>query len=50
MELESYVRSVVEASANTVLFNTGGIVANYQTKLPYEWKNPFMVKEIYWGN
>jgi len=42
MDVESYVQSVVDASANTVLFNTGGIVANYQTKLPYEWKNPFM--------
>jgi hypothetical protein len=42
MDVDRYVQSVVDASANTVLFNTGGIVANYQTKLPYEWKNPFM--------
>jgi len=42
MDVESYVQSVVDASANTVLFNTGGIVANYQTTLPFEWKNPFM--------
>ena len=42
MDVDDYVRSVEEASANTVLFNTGGIVANYQTKLPYEWKNPMM--------
>lgn len=42
MDRDEYVRSVIEASANTVLFNTGGIVANYQTKLPYHWKNPYM--------
>jgi hypothetical protein len=41
MDVDAYVQSVVDASANTVLFNTGGIVANYQTKLPYEWKNPY---------
>jgi hypothetical protein len=40
---------VVDASANTVLFNTGGIVANYQTKLPYEWKNPFMGEKDFVG-
>lgn len=40
MNRDEYVRSILEASANTVLFNTGGIVANYQTKLPYQWKNP----------
>ena len=32
----------MDASANAVLFNTGGIVCNYQTKLPYHWKNPYM--------
>ena len=40
MDREAYVQSVKDASANTVLFNTGGIVANYQTKLPFQWKNP----------
>ena len=40
MDRDVYLRSVMDASANTVLFNTGGIVANYQTKLPYHWKNP----------
>jgi hypothetical protein len=40
MDRDAYVRSIIEASANTVLFNTGGIVANYQTKLPWQWKNP----------
>jgi hypothetical protein len=49
MDMESYVQSVVDASANTVLFNTGGIVANYQTKLPYEWKNPYMGEKDFVG-
>ena len=40
MDVDAYIESVLEASANTVLFNTGGIVANYQTRLPYQWKNP----------
>jgi hypothetical protein len=40
MDIDAYIRSIIDASANTVLFNTGGIVANYQTKLPYHWKNP----------
>lgn len=40
MDRDAYVRSITDASANAVLFNTGGIVANYQTKLTYHWKNP----------
>src|SRR5512133_3403736 len=40
MNRDEYLRSITNASANTVLFNTGGIVANYQTKLPYQFKNP----------
>ena len=42
MDRDAYVQSIIDASANAVLFNTGGIVANYQTKLPYHWKNPNM--------
>ncbi len=40
MDRDEYVQSILDASANAVLFNTGGIVANYQTKLPFQWKNP----------
>jgi len=40
MDRDEYVQSILDASANAVLFNTGGIVANYRTKLPYQWKNP----------
>jgi hypothetical protein len=42
MDTSLYVKSVMDASANALLFNTGGIVANYQTKLPFQWKNPYM--------
>ncbi len=49
MDVDAYVQSVVDASANTVLFNTGGIVANYQTKLPFEWKNPYMKERDFVG-
>ena len=42
MDRDAYVQSIIDASANAVLFNTGGIVANYQTKLPYHWKNPYI--------
>ncbi len=40
MDRDAYVQSILDASANALLFNTGGIVANYQTTLPYHWKNP----------
>jgi len=42
MDRDAYVQTMVDASANAVLFNTGGIVCNYQTKLEYHWKNPYM--------
>ena len=37
MDVDAYVQSMVDASANT-LINVGGIVANYPTKLPYEYR------------
>jgi hypothetical protein len=42
MDVDAYVQSMVDASANIVLLNVGGIVANYPTKLQYEYKNPFI--------
>ena len=42
MDRDEYIRSIIDASANTLLFNTGGIVANYQTRLPFQWKNPYI--------
>ncbi|MGI8635548.1 MAG: hypothetical protein ACR2KZ_09120, partial [Segetibacter sp.] len=46
MNVDAYVQSMVDASANIVLLNVGGIVANYPTKLPYEYKNPFMKGDL----
>lgn len=46
MDADAYVRSVVDASANVVLLNVGGIVANYPTKLPYHYRNPFMKEDL----
>jgi len=42
MDVDDYVQSIFDASATAVFFNTGGSTASYQTKLPYQWKNPNM--------
>jgi hypothetical protein len=46
MDVDSYVRSMVECSANVVLLNVGGIVANYPTELEFHYKNPFMAGDL----
>lgn len=46
MNVDAYVQSMVDASANTVLINVGGIVANYPTRLPYHYRNPFMKGDL----
>lgn len=46
MDTDAYVQSMVDASANIVLLNVGGIVANYPTKLPYHYRNPFMKGDL----
>src|SRR4028119_464275 len=46
MDVDAYVQSMVDASANIVLINVGGIVANYPTKLPYQYRNPFMKGDL----
>lgn len=46
MDTDAYVQSMVDASANIVLLNVGGIVANYPTKLPYQYRNPFMKGDL----
>ncbi len=50
MDVDAYVQSMVDASATAVLFNTGGITASYQTKLPYQWKNPYMGSRDFVGD
>lgn len=46
METDQYVREVKEFGANIVLFNVGGIVANYPTELEYHWRNTFMEGDL----
>lgn len=46
MDTDAYVQSMVDASATVVLLNVGGIVANYPTKLPYHFRNPFMKGDL----
>lgn len=42
MDQDSYMRTIEDASANVVILNVGGIVANYPTQLPFHHKNIFM--------
>lgn len=46
MDTDAYVKSMVDASANVVLLNVGGIVANYPTKLPFHYRNTFMKGDL----
>ena len=46
MDTDAYVESIVDASANIVLLNVGGIVANYPTRLPYQYRNPYMKGDL----
>lgn len=46
MDTDAYVQSMVDASANVVLLNVGGIVANYPTKLPFQYRNPYMKGDL----
>ena len=40
----TFVAELVDFSANVVLFNVGGIVANYPTDLEYHYLNPHLPK------
>jgi len=46
MDTDKYVREAKEFGANIVLFNVGGIVANYPTELEYHWRNTFMKGDL----
>ena len=46
MDVDAYVQSMVDASANIVLINVGGIVANYPTTLPYHFRNTYMKGDL----
>lgn len=46
MDVDAYVQSMTAASASVVLLNVGGIVANYPTKLPFQFRNTFMKGDL----
>ncbi len=46
MDVDAFVRSLEQASANVVLVNVGGIVANYPTRLPYHYRNPYLKNDL----
>ena len=45
LDPERFVAELEDFSANIVLFNVGGIVANYDTRLEYHYRNPFLSDE-----
>lgn len=42
IDAEAYVEQMKSFHVNTVIINTAGIIANYDTKLPYHFKNPYL--------
>jgi len=42
LDVDEYIQKLKEFSADVVLFNVGGIVANYPTKLPFHYRNPYL--------
>jgi hypothetical protein len=46
MDVDVYVRSLVDLSINLVVYNVGGITANYPTKLPFHFRNPYIIGDI----
>ena len=46
MDLDRYMTEVQEFGADVVLFNVGGIVANYPTELEFHYRNPNMQGDL----
>lgn len=46
LDVDKFVESIKEFSADVVLFNVGGIVANYPSRLPYQYVNPNMKDDL----
>ena len=46
LDIEQYIHSLKEFSAEVVLFNVGGIIANYPTALPYHYQNPYLKNDL----
>ena len=46
LNLETYISHIHDMKATIVLFNVGGIVANYPTELPFHYRNPYMKDDL----
>ncbi len=46
LDVDKYIESIREFCADVVLFNVGGIVANYPSKLPYHYVNPNLKDDL----
>ncbi len=46
MDLDAYVAALADCRASVVLFNVGGIVANYPTELDFQYRNPNMQGDL----
>ena len=46
LDPEAYARTLADVGANVALFNLGGIVANYPTRLPFHYRNPRLEEDI----
>ena len=46
LDPEVYAQVTADFGANVALFNLGGIVANYPTRLPYHYRNPRLQEDI----
>lgn len=46
LDPEAYARVAEDVGANVALFNLGGIVANYPTRLPHHYRNPRLKEDI----
>lgn len=46
LDVNELVESLKEYSANVILFNAGGIVANYETELIFHYKNPNLINDF----
>ncbi len=46
LDVDQYIQRLVEFSADVVLFNVGGIVANYPTNLEWQFRNPYLKDDL----
>ena len=46
MDVDLYIQTVADVSANLIVFNVGGQTANYPTKLEYHYTNPYMKGDL----